>query len=168
MAHSGPRLALGHPLPLGFLILGWLCFFYSSWALNQLYVLTDWQLFKDVAWNNYLFIRLGQVWLCFGLFMWIVPRVAKINPLLPKIGSETLTIYCVHYVILYSTWFGIGISRYWQGGLSGSAAAAGAILFVLAHVVMIYWIEPIRSFVYGIPNWVQSRLVRMYRRLATR
>lgn len=163
-----PQLALGHWLPLVFLLVGWCCFFHSSWALNQLYQLTDWPVFRNVAYNNYLFIRLGQVWLCFALFMWVVPRVKNIPALLPKVGSETLTIYCVHYVILYSTWFGIGISRYWQGGLDGPTAAAGALLFVLAHVFMIQWIEPIRSFIYSIPNWAQTRVLRMYRRLATR
>ena len=71
--------------------------------------------------------------------------------LLLRIGSETLVIYEVHFVLLYSTWFGIGLSSFWYRSLTPAQAVFGAILFLLFFVLLIAHIDRIRQ--YRWPWW---------------
>ncbi|MEL6393671.1 MAG: heparan-alpha-glucosaminide N-acetyltransferase domain-containing protein [Bacteroidota bacterium] len=157
LLHARPSWAFGIRLPLVVAALGYALCTLSGAFLMVLYQYTDWSVFKGVANYNYLFYRLGQVFICFAIFMFVIPRIPKIPRLFTKIGTETLTIYCVHYVILYGTWSGLGISFFFKDAFSGWAAGIGAASFVAAHVLMIYHIEPIRAFVYAIPGRVITR-----------
>ncbi|MEM6394912.1 MAG: heparan-alpha-glucosaminide N-acetyltransferase domain-containing protein [Bacteroidota bacterium] len=150
LLHARPKWAFGFRLPLVVASLGYALCTLSGVLLMVLFQYTDWSVFKAVANYNYLFYRLGQVFICFAIFMFVVPRLPKVPKLWTKIGTETLTIYCVHYVVLYGTWLGLGISFFAKDAFSGWAAGIGAVLFVAAHVLMIYHIEPIRAYVYGL------------------
>lgn len=69
--------------------------------------------------------------------------------LITKIGSETLTIYGAHYVLLYGTWFGLGLSQIiGYRSLGPVACIIGAALFVFAHIKFIQHIEPLREIWY--------------------
>ena len=72
----------------------------------------------------------------------------NINPLILKIGGETLVIYSVHYVLLYGTWFGIGVRSLGSHTWSPWPTAIGAILFLAFFAFLIYRIEEIRYFLY--------------------
>jgi hypothetical protein len=115
---------------LGFLILGFVLIFTSSWITNQLGYLLEFPLFNDVAKNNFLFIRLGDVFVLFGLFMLFQPLIK--HRLWLQIGSKTLSLYIVHYFILYGSLSGLGLYKYFKQSLDWQMACIGAVLFVLS------------------------------------
>lgn len=150
--------------PTFFLISGLLLHHYSSALLVELYTHTGVTLFRQIAYNNYLFIRLGHVFIVIAIFMWLEAIFQKFPSLLLKVGSETLTVYGVHFVALYGTWFGLGISTFLKYSLSPWPTVIGAGLFVLAHVILIRHIEAVRGFLHqrlGQPLRRGYRLLRV-------
>ncbi|MCB0639746.1 MAG: DUF1624 domain-containing protein [Lewinella sp.] len=154
-----PQWAFSHWLPLLLMAFGWTLTKGSHQMLVNLYQLTGWENFPVLYGNNYLFWRLGHVLIVISLFMWVVPRVGRIPRLVSKIGGETLTVYGVHYVVLYGTWLGLGLSQViGYRSLSPVPAVVGAALFVAAHVVLIAHIETVREWVYvQLPTWARNR-----------
>lgn len=104
--------------------------FYSSDLFLALSRATSIQLFADVFFNNYLFIRLGDVFLVFAVFM-LIRGVLK-NRTLLKIGQSTLSIYIIHFIILYGSFTGLGIYGFLNHSLSPYAVISGALLFMLS------------------------------------
>ncbi|RMG67349.1 MAG: DUF1624 domain-containing protein [Bacteroidetes bacterium] len=131
--------------PLFFLFAGWLLHAYSSAGLMDLFHASGWEGFKAMAYNNYLLIRLGHVFIAIAVFLWIEVIWQRFPRLLLKAGSETLTLYAVHYVLLYSTWLGLGISRLGKYSWSPGAAAIGAVLFVAAFLVLTHYLDDLRQ-----------------------
>jgi len=119
----------------------------STRALINLHELTGLNNILELANDNWLFWRLGHVLIVIALFIWFTQLFYRYIPkLFLTIGSETLTIYSVHYVLLYGTWTGLGISRILgPRSLSPLEAAIGALLFVVFFIVLVYRLEPIRE-----------------------
>jgi uncharacterized membrane protein len=140
-----PQLAFGQWLPAGLLATGLLTHFYSYHWLIALHEWTGIEAFYRHANYNFLLWRLGHVFVAVALFIWIAQLWKNIPALLLKIGGETLVIYEVHYVLLYSTWFGIGLSSFWYRSLTPLQTTIGALAFVLFFVLMIAHIDRIRS-----------------------
>jgi hypothetical protein len=143
--HHKPHIAFSWWLPLGIAALG---FGLSQWSYNGMqfaYWLTGWESFHSMIAYHHLYWRLGHVLIVVSIFMGMIPLFKRIPKLITKIGSETLTIYSVHYVILYGTWFGIGLSPLFYRSLGPWTVFIGAILFISFFVVMIWKIEPIRE-----------------------
>ncbi|QWX85057.1 DUF1624 domain-containing protein [Cellulophaga sp. HaHaR_3_176] len=90
---------------------------------------TNVQVFADLFFNNYLFIRLGDVFLVFAVFMLL--RNFFSNPTLLKIGQSTLSIYIVHYILLYGSFIGVGFYYFLNHTLSPSIVIPGAIVFII-------------------------------------
>lgn len=118
--------------------------FFSTKGLLLLNQWTGWTNFLQLAYDNVLFWRFGHVLIIISLFIFL-EKIITFPPLMLKIGSETLTIYATHYVILYGTWLGIGIKTFGQFTWHPIPVIIGAILFVLAAVVYIKYIEEIRT-----------------------
>lgn len=163
-----PKLAFSHLLPVLLLTIGFTLTFGSWQMLVNLYELTGWEYFPILFNNNYLFWRLGHVMIIMSLFMWGIPRLGKVPTLISKIGGETLTIYGVHYVVLYGTWLGLGLSSLiGYRSMNPVPVVIGALLFVVAHVVLIAHIETVRFWLYkSIPSWfkLQLRYARVWYR----
>jgi hypothetical protein len=131
-----------------------------------------WENFNAIAHNNHLFLRLGHVLIAVSAVIWITRWWKNMPALVTKIGSETLTIYAVHYVLLYGTWFGLGVSFFFEKDLSPVPAAIGAALFLASFVVLIAHIEKIRDIIYNqVPahfryafRFVRVKLIRFYLR----
>lgn len=104
----------------------------SSWALTQLHELTGIELFKRVAWNNFGFIKVGRVLLIYSAFMIAEPLLAKIK-ILNTLGQHTLTIYILHFFILFGSWFGLGIDDilFDKRSLPAEFVIPGALVFVI-------------------------------------
>ena len=113
-----------------FLISGVLLIWYSSSFFHWAGTVTKVELFHKIVSNNYLFIRLGDVMLVFAVFM-IMRRLMELQLFL-KIGQNTLSIYVIHFIILYGSFTGFGIYRYLHHELSPSWAIPGALAFMLA------------------------------------
>ncbi len=115
---------------IGSAIVGSLLLFYSSEGFIAIYHLTGIELFQLIERNNYLFIRLGDVLLVFALFM-VVRKFLQQKTLL-KIGASTLSIYVIHFIILYGSFTGLGLYRFFHHELPPYIVVPGAILFMIS------------------------------------
>jgi len=113
---------------LGALILGAGFIYLSSPLFLALYEATNFELFYGIQSNNYLFIRLGDVLLVFALFM--LARRFLTNVTLLKIGSSTLSIYVIHFIVLYGSFTGLGLYKFLHHELTPWYAVTGALLFM--------------------------------------
>ncbi|NKI32479.1 DUF1624 domain-containing protein [Muricauda sp. DJ-13] len=112
------------------LIIGSSLLFFSSPLFAWLYETSGLGLFNMIQSNNYLFIRLGDVFLVFAVF--ILVRSLLTNKTILKIGASTLTIYVVHFIILYGSFTGLGLYRFFHHELQPLIVIPGALLFMLA------------------------------------
>ena len=103
--------------------------FFSSDFFMSLSGITGIQLFSDIYFNNYLFIRLGDVLIVFSIFMLL--RSLLTNPTLLKLGQSTLSIYVIHFIILYGTFTGLGLYGFFHHSLNPWIVVPGAILFMI-------------------------------------
>ncbi|TXB70151.1 DUF1624 domain-containing protein [Phaeodactylibacter luteus] len=143
LLHWRPSWAFGHALPVALLAMGYLTDHYSSNWLIDWYEWTGLEQFRRHAYFNFLLKRLGEVWIVAALFIWLAKYWQTVPRLVLKIGGETLAIYEVHFVVLYGTWFGLGISTIWAYQLNPWQAVAGALLFVLAFVIFTAYLDRI-------------------------
>jgi len=103
--------------------------FLSTGILLKLGELTNIQIFTASGDFNYLFSRLGDVLVLMTLF--IYARNLLNSSIFIKIGKVTLSIYIVHHIILYGSWFNTGLCRWFYNSLSLNEALLGAFLFVI-------------------------------------
>ncbi|MCC1484578.1 heparan-alpha-glucosaminide N-acetyltransferase domain-containing protein [Winogradskyella immobilis] len=127
--------------------IGFVLIEYSSFILNEIYKLTNIELLYQSANYNYLFTRLGNVFLYFAFFYGF-ERYIKF-PLLLKIGQKTLSIYVIHFIIIYGSFTGFGLSYLIGKTLSPWQAIIGAILFlILVCFISFYYIKT-NAYVYS-------------------
>ncbi|WP_108869740.1 heparan-alpha-glucosaminide N-acetyltransferase domain-containing protein [Aquimarina aquimarini] len=117
------------------LSIGVVLVFSSSSILMLLYDVTGIVVFKSVAYNNFLFIRLGNVCVLFSIFIMI--RKYFGNKVISMIGGKTLPIYIIHFFVLYGSWFGLGLNSFFYRSLTPMQAFVGAILFVIGVCVLV-------------------------------
>ncbi|GAK76825.1 hypothetical protein JCM19296_2425 [Nonlabens ulvanivorans] len=111
-----------------------------------MYRWSDIKILKEVAYYNYLFTRLGNVLILLGIF-YALERFVK-NQMIFKIGQKTLSIYVVHFVIIYGSLTGIGLSQIIGKTLNPYQAAIGAILFIIiVCLISLYGIKT-NAFIY--------------------
>jgi len=111
------------------LVVGYLLIYESSRMFDGLYDVTV-ELFKMILANNYLFIRLGNVFIVFAVFM--VLRQFMTNKTVLNIGASTLSIYVIHFIILYGSFTGLGLYRFLNHSLAPQVAISGALAFMVA------------------------------------
>lgn len=112
-----------------FLAVGLLLILYSSTSLVFLSKLFKIELFMAAANFNYLFTRLGNVLLYFALF-YCLEKYLK-NKLILKIGQNTLSIYIIHFILIYGSFTGIGLKHFFGKSLHPIEAIIGALLFLI-------------------------------------
>ncbi|OEI79278.1 hypothetical protein BKP44_18615 [Formosa algae] len=127
-----------------FLIGGLFLCYLSSMTLELLYMLTDIRLFYDAANYNYLFSRLGAVSITFGIF-YALESYLK-HPLISKLGNNTLSIYVVHFIILYGSFTGFGLYRYLHHTLTPFSAIFGALSFMVVVCCIVLQSDKIKAF----------------------
>ena len=130
-----------------FLIVGAVLVLYSSYLLTLIYKLTDIQLFLDSASYNYLFTRLGNVLLYFAFFYGF-ERFLKF-PLILKIGQKTLSIYVIHFIIIYGSFTGIGLKNIIGKTLTPWQAVFGALLFLATVCIISFYYVQSNTFLYA-------------------
>jgi fucose 4-O-acetylase-like acetyltransferase len=91
--------------------------------------ITGIQLFAAIASNNYLFIRLGDVLIVFAVFMLLRQFITSRTIL--KIGQNTLSIYVIHFVILYGSFTGLGLYKFFYQSLTPAILIPAALAFML-------------------------------------
>ena len=128
-----------------FLITGIILIFYSSFILCEIAKFTNIQLFLDSASYNYLFTRLGNVFLYFAIF-YALEDYLKF-PLLLKIGQKTLSIYVIHFIIIYGSFTGIGLKLIGKT-LTPLQAVIGATMFISCVCFISFYYVKTNAFLY--------------------
>lgn len=78
---------------------------------------------------------------------WLVRVIARC-------GQETLTIFCLHCIVLYGVWFGIGLSRYFPRTLGPWQTVGTAIVIELLFITLALNLQKVRK------AWPWMRLLR--------
>ena len=130
-----------------FFTIGLLLITHSSWLLMKLYYITDFELLKDVAFYNYLFTRLGNVLILFALF-YAAEQYIK-QPIILKIGQKTLSIYVIHFIIIYGSYTGFGLSQLIGKNLVPFQAIIGALLFLTTVCFISFYYAKTNKFIYS-------------------
>ena len=133
-----PKFKTG--LITGFFVTGLVLVYGSTPVFLELAKLTNWTLLTEVANFNYLFIRLGNVLVIFGLFYAFEAYLKQ--PVVLKIGQKTLSIYVIHFVLLYGSFTGLGLNQILGKTLSPLEVVFGAVCFlVTVSLISIYIIK---------------------------
>lgn len=130
-----------------FFIIGFGLLWFSTDALHILYYITNIELFERAANYNYLFLRLGNVSLYFGVF-YLLERFMK-QSIVTKIGEKTLNIYVVHFIIIYGSFTGIGLKHFWYKSLEPWEAVFGSIVFMIVVCIIVFHIGKTNVFIYN-------------------
>ncbi|WP_340154196.1 heparan-alpha-glucosaminide N-acetyltransferase domain-containing protein [uncultured Winogradskyella sp.] len=131
----------------GFFIVGIALIFKSSHLFMKLYYWLDISLFKDVAYYNYLFTRLGNVLILFSIF-YLAENYIK-QPLILRIGQKTLSIYVIHFIIIYGSFTGLGLHQIIGNTLLPWQAIIGAIIFLSLVCFLSFHYAKTNAFVYS-------------------
>ncbi len=150
-------------MPVLLLTAGLWLHFSSYTIFTNIHQMLGWDLSQMWLSKQYLFWRFGHVLVVLSLFVFFEQILKKgFHPLFLKIGSETLTVYGGHYVILYGTWFGIGLSQLWKRSLTPEQTLLGVALFELFFILLIAHIEKVRQVWY---EALPAMLVRAFRKI---
>ncbi len=131
----------------GFFIVGVVLIYKSSWFFMKLYYMFDFQLLKDVAYYNYLFTRLGNVLILFSLFYLAEKHIKQ--PLILKIGQKTLSIYVIHFIIIYGSFTGIGLHQLIGKTLVPWQVIIGVLIFLTSVCFISFYYGKTNAFVYS-------------------
>ncbi|WP_460218661.1 heparan-alpha-glucosaminide N-acetyltransferase domain-containing protein [Psychroserpens sp. MEBiC05023] len=132
---------------ISFFVFGLLLIDCSGWILMKLYYWFDIQIFKEVAYYNYLFPRFGNVLLLFGVFYAAEPYLK--GSLIGKIGQKTLSIYVIHFVIIFGSFTGLGLKHFYLKALNPTQAILGALIFIVIVCLISFYYVKTNAFIYN-------------------
>lgn len=115
-------------IPL-FAFIGLILIYFSSDFFLALSRATGVKLFSDIFFNNYLFIRLGDVLVLFSVFMLFRQFLTNRTGL--RLGQSTLSIYVIHFIILYGSFTGLGLYAFFHHTLTPWISVTGAVAFMI-------------------------------------
>jgi hypothetical protein len=139
-------------LPISLTVIGLMLLFLSTPLLLTLGTVTGIEFFSVSGGFNYLFTRLGDVFILFAIFVYL--RKFLNHSVFIKIGSVTLSIYIVHHIVLYGSWFHTGLTRWFYHSLNFTEAIFGALTFMF---VVCFLVLNFRDFV----NSTVSKTVKL-------
>lgn len=131
---------------LSFFITGFVLIYLSSFLFIRIYQITQIKVFIEVANYNYLFMRLGNVFVLFGFFYLLELQLKQ--PLILKIGQKTLSIYVIHFIIMYGSFTGYGLSQIVGKTLQPNQAVIGALIFLVSVCVLSFYYVKTNAFLY--------------------
>ncbi|WP_052184135.1 heparan-alpha-glucosaminide N-acetyltransferase domain-containing protein [Psychroserpens sp. Hel_I_66] len=131
---------------LSFFIFGSILIEYSSLILMKIHLWTHIEIFKSSANYNYLFTRFGNVLVLLGVF-YAAERFLK-GSLIGKIGQKTLSIYVIHFIIIFGSFTGFGLNRFYLKSLNPSEAIIGAIIFMVVVCFISFYYVKTNAFIY--------------------
>ncbi len=153
------------PTVLG--IIGLFLLFVSTPLLKLIGSLTNINVFTISGGYNYLFTRLGDVFLIFSIFVYF--RNYLNHSFFIKVGKVTLSIYIVHHIILYGSWFHTGLTRWFKNSLNYTEAFIGAItfMFLVCFLVIKYRVlvndscKVLKKYIFTSCNRFKSNIFRI-------
>ena len=126
--------------------LGIILIYFSSPILKFIASQSGITLLEQVANYNYLFIRLGDVLIIFTIF-YLLEKYLK-NSLVTDIGTKTLSIYVIHFIVLYGSFTGVGLKTFYNKSLSPFEAIVGAITFLITVSIIAIFRTRTNAFLY--------------------
>lgn len=144
---------------VSFVIVGIGLIFRSAYILMQLYFIFDIEILKDVAYYNYLFIRLGNVLILFALFYLAEDYIKQ--PLILRIGQKTLSIYVIHFIIIYGSFTGLGLHQLIGKTLVPWQAIIGALVFLTIVCFISFHYAKTNHFVYSTTRKIIDKIKRI-------
>lgn len=141
-----------------FFITGFSLIYLSSYALLKLCYFTGIDIFKQSANYNYLFTRLGNVFILFGIF-YAFENYLK-QSLITNIGKKTLSIYVIHFILLYGSFTGYGLKRYLFKSLNPIEAIFGALIFISCVCFIAFYYVRTNTFIYNLIRKLMDQLKR--------
>ena len=139
-----------------FIVSGLTLIYYSTSMLVFLYKLTGVELFNLCANYNYLFLRLGHVLVAFGI-VYLFENTLK-HSLILNIGKKTLSIYVVHFILIYGSFIKFGLRDFFAKSLMPWQAIFGAILFIIVSCVIAFHYKKISVPLY---NFIQKSILKL-------
>lgn len=138
--------------------------FCTSDFFALLHQITGAQLFQTLSTNNPLFMRLGDVF--FVLVFFIMLRHFFTHPIWIKTGSATLSIYVIHFILLYGSFTGWGLYRFFHHTLSPAIAIPGALAFMGSCVFLsLYYTrhhKELQRHIAVVLEGVKNQAIRVY------
>ncbi len=119
---------------IGISFISGLLLLFSSTLFLSLFKITEISFFLDVLDRNYLFTRLGNVLVLFAIFM-LLRNVLQSKTIF-AIGQNTLSIYVIHFIILYGSFTGLGLYKFFHHELHPYIVIPGALLFVALNTYL--------------------------------
>jgi len=138
-----------------FFAVGYFLVYHSSWFLKELYYLTDIELLILSADYNYLFTRLGNVLILLGVF-YTFERFLK-QSIIARIGEKTLSMYVIHFVILFGSFTGVGLKRFYNQSLNPTEAIIGTLGFIIVVCLISFYYAQTNHFVYNLARKIVDR-----------
>ncbi len=132
----------------------------SSPVLFYLNEITQQSIFIISGEYNYLFARLGDVLLLFTIVVYARNLIQ--HPIFIKIGEVTLSVYIVHHIILYGSWFNTGLVRWLHNTLTLTEALLGALIFMIITTSLVLKYKDIANqfitnFLHQIHNFIKTQ-----------
>ena len=137
-----------------FFAVGYFLVYHSSWFLKELYYLTDIELLILSADYNYLFTRFGNVLILFGVF-YTFERFLK-QSIIARIGEKTLSMYVIHFVILFGSFTGVGLKRFYNQALNPTEAIIGTLGFIIVVCLISFYYAQTNHFVYNLARKIKK------------
>ena len=131
-----------------FFIVGIFLSYASSWLLILISDITHIELLNMSANYNYLFSRFGNVLILFGVFYTFEGYLKR--SIISKIGEKTLSIYVIHFILLYGSFTGFGLKRYFSKSLEPSEVIWGAVIFMIVVCFMSFHYAKTNHFLYNL------------------
>ncbi|MDO7171185.1 heparan-alpha-glucosaminide N-acetyltransferase domain-containing protein [Mariniflexile sp. AS56] len=141
-----------------FFSVGVLLIYYSTETLFYLHRITGYELLERCANYNYLFIRMGNVFILFGLF-YTFERYLK-QSIISRIGEKTLSMYVIHFILLYGSFTGYGLKKFFNQSLNPWEAIFGATMFVVAVCLISFYYAQTNHFMYNLAR----KCIRYFKR----
>lgn len=145
-------------------ISGYLLIWHSSEFFSWVNRYSGILLFQSIVSNNYLFIRLGDVMLVFTVFIFL--RSVLNRHLFLKIGQNTLSIYVIHFIILYGSFTGFGLYKFYHHRLTPNEAIPGALLFMMVStaLALVYdrYERVLKKSLQKILAFLKAQIIRMF------
>ena len=88
------------------------------------------------------------VLILFGIFYTLEPFLK--HSIIARIGEKTLSIYVIHFILLYGSFTGYGLKRYLNQTLEPETAIFGAIVFMLVVCFISFHYAKTNHFVYNL------------------
>lgn len=113
---------------------------------------------------DWLYQRLGMVLMILSFLMIIEKLLGEIKQnLFLKIGQNTLTIYIIHMMILYGSVIRIGVIDFYHRDLGPWESAFGAALFLTFFILIVHYLDKIKSMLSFILVPIQKFWAFIYR-----